>query len=611
MKIILRIFKYLYPYRLRVAGQIALSFLLGVLTFATMASVLPLLKVLLSSNESLAEALQFKAERLQFLNEWIKNFVETRLPADRYQVLVIVCIAFFILGFIRNILLFAHCYLAGYVQQNATRDLRNDLHTNTMKYSLAFFQVEGVGAVMSRFTIDLNFMSAGLKSLLEKIIREPFMLIACLIGCYLLNPMLTLIFILFMPLLGVTTLYFGSVIRRYAKKSLFVRASLLRMLEEVFRGIRIVKAMRMEKAEAERFGEENDRLVRRQMRMVIADSASAPVMEIILSLGACIAILIGGYFVVKKGSMDGEELLTFYAMMFGCLDPIRKLAKAFKRMQPMIAAGERVFEIMDRKVEIQEAPDAIDIPPIREKLEFRNVHFGYLENEDVLKGVSLEVKSGQTIALIGPSGSGKSSLINMIPRFYDPGTGGVFIDGVDIRQATLESLRSQISLVSQESILFSDTVANNISYSCPDASQDDIIEAAKKARAHDFIQNLTDGYDTRIGASGVEVSGGERQRIALARAILRDPALLLLDEPTSSLDSHNESLIQEALDEFCIGRTTFVVAHRLSTVRNSDVIIVIADGKIEAIGRHAELMEISPTYKRLHTIQFQSMDRGE
>jgi len=610
MSTVWRILKYLWPYRWRVIAGVALSLVLGVLSFASTLAFLPIFKLILSPGESLEESINIRAERLQWLNGPLKDFVRTHLPADRFKVLLVACGVLFALVLVKSVLTFLQCYLAGYVQHKAARDLRNDLHRRVMRMHLGFFQSMGIGAIMSRFTADVNVIAAGLKSILEKLVREPILLAAMLAGCLMINPILTVCFLVIFPVIGGVIVVFSNIIRRYTKKTLKVRATLLRMLEEVFRGIRVVKAMLMEKFEAKRFAAETDRLFRRNMRIVVADSATSPSLEIILTAGMCLALGVGGYFVLKTPNNDASELLIFYIAMGKCVDPLRKLSKVFKRIQPMRAAGERVFDFMDHPVEIRVSADAKDIPPIREQLEFRDVYFSYTGNEEALTGVSLVARKGQTVAIVGPSGSGKSTIINLIPRFYDPSDGAILIDGVDIRTATLESLRGQISLVSQETILFSDTVANNIAYSNPDAPREQIIEAAKKARAHDFIMQQSDGYDTRIGAGGVELSGGERQRIALARAILRDPALLLLDEPTSSLDSYNESLIQEALDEFCRDRTTFVVAHRLSTVRNADVIIVLADGRVEATGSHAELMETSPTYKRLHMIQFQAMDES-
>ena len=611
MSTLRRILRYLWPYRRRVFMGLVLSFVLGVLSFASIMSIMPILKVLFTPKESLESAVSFKAKMLQRFNEPIRNFVRNYLPDDRLKILVLACGIWVLIMLLKSALTFVHAYLAGHVQQNVARDMRNDLHRHVMKMPLGFFQVEGVGAVLSRFTADINKVAAGLKSILEKLIREPFNLLAMMMMCFVLNPILTAVYLVFLPIIGLVIIYFGNRIRRYTKKTLKIYATLMRMLEEVFRGIRLVKAMLMEKYEAKRFSAETGRFVKKSMRIVVADSATGPVLEFILAIGSGLAIIIGGYYVLRKGSMDGAELLIFYGAMFGCLDPLRKLSKVFKRIQPMRAGGERIFDFMDRPVEVEASADAVVLPAIARQLEFRDVHFTYTGNDEVLKGISLVARKGQTVALVGPSGSGKSTVINMIPRFYDPVQGAILIDGVDIRTATLESLRAQISLVSQETILFSDTVANNIAYSNPEAPREKIIDAARKARAHEFIEQQPDGYDTRIGAGGVELSGGERQRIALARAILRDPALLLLDEPTSSLDSYNESLIQEALDEFCRERTTFVVAHRLSTVRHADVIAVLSDGRIEATGTPAELMEKSPTYKRLHLIQFQSMDKGE
>jgi len=331
-------------------------------------------------------------------------------------------------------------------------------------------------------------------------------------------------------------------------------------------------------------------------------------METITILGAGAALALGGYYVLRAGSMRPETLMFFYAAMASCLDPMRKMTSVAPRIQEMRAAGERIFDFMDREPEIQKAPDAIELPPLADQIEFRGVQFSYDGKTPVLADVNFVARKGQTVALVGASGSGKSTLVNLILRFYDPQQGAILIDGQDIRNVTPTSLRRQIGLVSQETILFSDTVAGNITYGDKDATREDVISAARKAGAHGFITGLPDGYDTRIGGGGMDLSGGERQRIALARAILRNPAIMILDEPTSNLDSANERLIQEALDEFCLGRTTFVVAHRLSTIRGAALILVLDDGRIRASGSHEELMRTNATYRKLHMLQF---DKGD
>jgi subfamily B ATP-binding cassette protein MsbA len=358
----------------------------------------------------------------------------------------------------------------------------------------------------------------------------------------------------------------------------------------------------MEDYEKQRFAQENEKFFKTVLKRVKIRAISHPMMELLGGLGVAAIIWVGGYSVIRGESTPGTffSFLTALLMLYA---PIRDLSKVNLEVQEGIAAAIRVFELLDTQPEIKEEKDAIPLPPISKGIEFRKVSFKY-DNEDVLKDISFYVNVGEVIAIVGTSGAGKTSLVNLLPRFYDVEEGEILIDGIDIRKVTLKSLRDQIGLVTQQTILFNDTVRNNIAYGSPNRSDEEVIEAAKAANAHEFIKRLPNGYDTIIGEQGVRLSGGERQRISIARALLKNPPILILDEATSSLDSESEKEVQNALGRLMQGRTVFVIAHRLSTIRNAHRIIVLSEGKIVEEGTHDELINLNGEYRRLYELQF-------
>jgi ABC-type multidrug transport system fused ATPase/permease subunit len=396
-------------------------------------------------------------------------------------------------------------------------------------------------------------------------------------------------------------------------------SSIYKILQETFQGIKVVKAFGMERVERRRFFLETKNFYRKSIRVAMIDSMSDPVLEVLTLITVSIALLAGSYLVLREQIfldlglfklqlasevMRIEDLLTLYAILAGVSDPIRKLSNVHSKLQRAAAAADRICFLMDREPQVVEQAGAVDLPRHRRSIEFDDVHFGYHGRNPVLKGLTLTVKHGETIALVGPNGCGKTTLMNLLPRFWDVDSGAVRIDGRDIREYRGRSLRRQIGIVPQETILFQDTIARNIAYGDPGASRDAIVQAAKRAYAHQFITTLPEGYDTVIGERGHGLSGGQRQRIALARAMLRDPAILILDEATSAVDIQDEALIRKAVEEFSKGRTTFLISHSMGTIQFADRIVLIDDGRIEAVGTDSELKRSSPLYRRLHEIHY-------
>jgi len=402
-------------------------------------------------------------------------------------------------------------------------------------------------------------------------------------------------------------LNFGRRMKRYSRRMLVSLEDITERLNETITGIRIVKAFAMEDYERERFAEVNDTLFNAFMRRFKVRAMSNPVMEALGGFGVCAIVTYGGYQVINGESTQGT-FFSFMAALVMLYEPIKRVSEVNNTLQEGLTAGERIFNLLDTDPEVQDAPDAIHLGEISGKVEFKDVSFSY-ESTQVLKDVSFVVNPGEAIAIVGESGVGKSTLLDLAPRFYDPTSGCVLVDGIDVRQVTQKSLREKIGIVTQQTILFDDTIRNNIAYGRPDLPLDMVMEAAKAAHAHDFIMAQPDGYDSLIGENGIKLSGGERQRVAIARALLKNPPILILDEATSNLDSDSEKSVQAALDGLMKGRATLVVAHRLSTIKNVDRIYVMSQGTIVEQGSHDELLALNGEFARLYHMQFASSHR--
>jgi subfamily B ATP-binding cassette protein MsbA len=496
-------------------------------------------------------------------------------------------------------------YLKSHVMWSVLMDIRNHLCEHLLPQSLSYFENRKSGELISRLTNDITATQFGLSILFDSVLLQPMRLLCGLGLAFCFTWKLSLFTFVLFPIVIIPVLVFGRKIKKYGSKSLMHLGELTDAMREMFSGIRIVKSFKMEDEEIVEFKNLNSRFFKRMMQTVKAKALNTSTTEFIYSLGLAAIIIVGGYVItankISPGSLGGFVTVTAFLI----LPAVKKLAKSYAKLQESLAGASRVFELLDQHPSITDNPDAIELEKIEKTVSFKNVNFAY-DSIPVLKDINLTVEKGQIIAIVGESGAGKSTMLDLVPRFYDPLSGAIEIDGTDIRLIKRDSLLEHIAIVSQQTFLFNRSFKDNILCGRRDASLEEIEDAAKAANIHDFITSLPDGYDALVGEQGVKLSGGQRQRVTIARAILKNAPILILDEATSSLDSESEMLVQEALDHLMEGKTTFVIAHRLSTIRHADRILVLKDGYLVETGTHDELIEKEGEYKKLYRIQFET-----
>ena len=511
--------------------------------------------------------------------------------------------AFFVLQAVTSLIAIAHGYFMSEVGQRVIYDMRNDVYRHVQDMPLSYFEDKSTGDIMSRVVNDVNS--------LEQIVVIPvttFITDMCRLGwilffCFQWDWQLTTVALAVGPFMVALTYTFGRMIRGTYRELRDKVGELNALIQDNISGIRVILGFARQDKEMERFMQKNEENYTLHVRIYRMFTTYRPIVDLFTEAGAVIVLCMGGYKVLN-GEMSVGTFVVFFPYLRMAYEPISGLSRFYNQVQRALASTERVFEVLDTPPALKDAPDAVELSKVKGRVEFRNVYFNYPNGTEVLKDINLEVYPGQMVALVGPSGSGKTTLTNLIPRFYDPISGAVLVDGHDLRKVKAKSLRRQMAMVLQESFLFNDTVRNNIAYGRPEAEEGDIVLAAETAGAHRFIQELPNGYDTVVGERGVKLSGGQKQRVAIARAILADPKILILDEATSSVDAETEKLIQEAIYKLVKNRTTFVIAHRLSTVLNADVIVVLDSGRIIETGTHDELVSQGNLYARLFNLQF-------
>ena len=508
---------------------------------------------------------------------------------------------------LKGLCTYVQTILMNFIGQRVVADIRNRLYQVIQTQSMSFFTKNQTGILMSRITNDVNSMQGAVSEAVTSLLKDSFTLICLMFVIFYRDWQLALVAMVIFPVTIYPIATFGRKIRKLATRTQVTMGSLTTLLQETISGARIVKAFGREDYESSRFSRENENLLKLTLKSVTISAVSSPFMEFLGGVGIAAIIFYGGYQVIQGVSTPGT-FFSFLAALILLYEPIKRLTNVNNTIQQGIAGAQRVFSIIDAVPEIRNKPEAIPLPAISKAIDIRNVTFRY-EDTPVLKQINLTVRAGEAVAFVGMSGGGKTTLVNLIPRFYDVSEGQILIDGRDIRDVTMESLRAQIGIVTQQTILFNDSFRNNIIYWYIEKTEADVIRAAKAANAHHFIMNLPDGYDTVIGEQGTKLSGGERQRISIARALLKDAPILVLDEATSSLDTEAEIEVQEALENLMKGRTTLVIAHRLSTIRNADRIVVLVNGEIVEEGTHEALLDKKGEYFRLYQMQFKNGDR--
>lgn len=597
MKLYLRLLKFVRPYWFSLSLAIFTMFVSTIFDGVSLGIIVPIADNILSSKKII-----LPAKSPHFLDNFI-NMLNNTAPVDLLRATAIFVVVLFAF---KGLALFIQGLLMNDVSQRVIRDIRNSLYEKLQSLSLDFYARSKTGVLISRITYDVVVIQIAISEALADLIYYSLQLVLFTGIIFFIHPQLALVAFVMLPFIGLPAMRIGKLLRKLSRLTQEKMADINNTLYESISGVRIVKAFSMEGYEINKFRKHNSDFYSFMLNFIKKELILGPVTEFFGACAGVFVLFIGGRDVIG-GVISFGVFILFLGALLSLLKPFKRLGKVYTLNQRALAAAERIFDVLDAKPSVTEAKDAKEFNLFERGIVFKDVSFGY-EDRLVLKSINLEVKKGDIIAIVGPTGSGKTTLTNLIPRFYDPNEGSVLIDNFDLRQLSIKSLRNQIGIVTQETILFNDTVRINIAYGKPLADSSEIISAAKVANAHDFIIGLPKGYDTVIGEHGVKLSGGERQRLAIARAVLKNPPILILDEATSQLDTASERVVQEALERLMQNRTVLTIAHRLSTIRNATRIVVIKEGKIYETGTHTELMQKDGLYKKLYELQYNNFE---
>ncbi len=602
-----RLTRLLKPYRWHLALSFVLIVLFSLCNAISIYLSIPLLKTLFTGDttQTLPSTPGISMNWFDTLRQNFENYIFA--ANDKYSTLVKVCVLMLVFYFSKNVFGYLQSILTEYVEKSLITDLRRKIYHKFNSLSLKYFSEKRSGDIISRFITDVNAIQNTVSVTFTDLIKQPVLLAIFLTMAFMISWRLTLISLAIIPLSVILIIYIGRKLKKYSIRVQDKLGDFTSVIAETIYGSKIIRAFSMEDFENKRFEKKLKDYWRTLMKNSLYKDLTSPFTEYISVAIGVFIIWYGGREIFTGGGLRPEEFIGFLIIIFQLMSPIKDISSVNNRIQESSAAAKRIFQILDTKPEIYDIPDAVTLNGFNDSIEFKNVSFSYDEDDKiVLNKINLNIKKNEKLAIVGLSGVGKSTFVDLLPRFYDPTGGEISVDGINIKNIKLSSLRGLFGIVTQEIILFNDTIRNNIAYGYEDLPMDKIIKAAKNANAHDFIIETENGYDTVIGERGIKLSGGQRQRIAIARALLKGAPIMIFDEATSSLDTESEALIQEAIEKLIMNNTSIVIAHRLSTIKNADRIVVLHEGKVENIGTHEELMEGSAgIYKKLYELQFE------
>ncbi|MDP2235875.1 MAG: ABC transporter ATP-binding protein [Bacteroidales bacterium] len=591
------------PYWVYALLNVFFNIMVVIFSLFSFAMLVPFLNLLFGAEELVTEKPEFAMNTKALLGSM--NYHISTIIADKGHIhaLIFICIILVSAFLLRNISRFMASFYMANVRVGAVRDMRNAIYKKILILPLSFYNKNKKGDIIARITNDVQEVEYSIMNYLEMLVRDPITILAFVIFMFSMSPQLTLFVLVLLPFAGYIIGRIGRSLRKSSKVSQERLSGMLSTVEESISGLRIIKAFNAINYSDRKFREQNSLLSQLLIKIYRRRDLSSPMSEFLSSVVIIIVLWFGGSMVLSDTSPIGAaDFITYIIVFSQIIPPAKTFSQGFYNIQKGIASAERIFEILDAEEVIVEKPNALPIDDFKKKIEYRNVSFRY-DREIVLQDVNLTIEKGKIIALVGESGGGKSTMVDLLPRFYDVIGGSILVDGVDVRDYRIDSLRGLMGIVTQESILFNDSLYNNIAFGSTKATHEQVIEAARIANAHDFIMQMKEGYDTTIGDRGSNLSGGQRQRVSIARAVLKNPPILILDEATSSLDTESERLVQDALAKVMSSRTSIVIAHRLSTIQHADEIIVMQKGRIAERGNHEDLLALNGVYKRLFDLQ--------
>lgn len=606
MKIYLRIISYIKKYKKYIAYSMIMSIFFSIFSAISIYLTIPLLKTLFTSGQP--QQTHTSVDNVTGLYQsFQKLFDDFLLSGTKEGAILKISIIILIAFLFKNLTGFYQSVFMQYVEKGVLRDIRFDMYQKVNKFSIRYFTQQKAGNLISRMTNDINNVQAGISAAFSNLIKDPLLIIIFLALSLSISWEMTLMSFIVFPLTVLIVAKIGSSLRRRSLRVQEKLSEILSIINETIYGAKIIRSFKAEKYRNSVFKKENDKHYKLLMKSAITNELASPITEYLSIVAVVVIIWFGGRQILIYNTLKPEEFLGFIFILFQLIVPIKNLSSVSNRIQETAASGQRIFEILDYPIEVQETENPVDFRNFKSEIVLNNVSFYYDSNKYILKDINLKINKSEILAVVGPSGSGKSTLVDLIARFYDVTSGEILFDNINIKDINFSQFRNLIGIVPQETILFNDTVRNNIVFGMENVTDDNLKEAAKNANALEFIEQLDNGFDSLVGERGLKLSGGQKQRIAIARALLRNPQILILDEATSSLDTESESIVQSAIDNLMANRTSIVIAHRLSTIKNADKIIVIAENKIVQTGTHEELIkDESGLYKKLYEIQFNS-----